>query len=86
VITMAETASAVCLTEKCFWSASGPNSANAAIGHDVEFGDHNIWLTSGLVADARVTALGGNLGRWGRGETLDPGSPDAINEAGGELP
>jgi hypothetical protein len=42
---MSENASAVCLTANCWWSASGPNSANAAIAHDVEFGDHEISLT-----------------------------------------
>jgi hypothetical protein len=42
---MGENASAVCLTENCRWDASGPNSANAAIAHDIEFGDHEISLT-----------------------------------------
>lgn len=48
MITMAETASAVCQKEACFWTASGPRSADAAVNHEIEYGtDHVIYLTSG---------------------------------------
>jgi hypothetical protein len=48
MITMTETANAVCLTEGCWWTASGPNSVNAAVAHDVEFGDHDIRVMGGI--------------------------------------
>ena len=53
-IYMPETGYAVCNgvpgQVACFWSASGPNSVQAALAHDIEFGDHQLWVGTNATA------------------------------------
>lgn len=70
MITMSETASAVCLTHHCHWSASGPHSATAAFVHETETFDHDIRLASGLVGERGTGRPWGNIPEF-RGRVED---------------